>query len=122
VARNLYEAVPDDEARDIFKLPPFLEKMVAAKLLGDKTGGGFFKKVREEKDLRKPQPDAPETMGKDTAAAVNEGKATFTKSPEEHGDEHTTVPLGSLPPAPSEGGGGVGKGAEGRLRLGDWRL
>lgn len=49
VARNLYEAVPNDEARDIFHLPPFLEKMVDAKLLGDKTGGGFFRKLRDEK-------------------------------------------------------------------------
>lgn len=51
VASNLYDAVPDDEARDIFKLPPFLEKMLEAKLLGDKTGGGFFRKIRSEKDI-----------------------------------------------------------------------
>ncbi|MBS1615511.1 MAG: 3-hydroxyacyl-CoA dehydrogenase/enoyl-CoA hydratase family protein [Bacteroidetes bacterium] len=51
VARNLYEAVPDDEARALFKLPPFLDKMIEAKMLGDKTGSGFFKKIRSEKDI-----------------------------------------------------------------------
>ncbi len=51
VASNLYDAVPNDETREIFKLPPFLEKMLEAKLLGDKTGGGFFRKIRNEKDI-----------------------------------------------------------------------
>jgi 3-hydroxyacyl-CoA dehydrogenase len=107
VARNLYEAVPNDEARELFKLPPFLEKMVESKMLGDKTGGGFYKKVRDEKDLRSPQKPDASTMGKDTAAAVNDGKAAFTKSPEEHGDETKTAPLGqpqkTEAPAPKKG-------------------
>ena len=36
--------VPDDEARDTFIIPAWLEKMVANNWLGDKTGQGFFKK------------------------------------------------------------------------------
>ncbi len=94
VARNLYEAIPNDEAREIFKLPPFLEKMVEAKMLGDKTGGGFYRKVRDEQPKGGPQKADTPTMGKDTAAAVNDGKATFTKSPEEHGDETKVDPIG----------------------------
>lgn len=98
VARNLVEAVPNDEAKDLFVLPPFLEKMVEAKMLGDKTGSGFYKKVREEK----PAPAAP-TTGKDTAAASADGKATFTKSPEEHGDETKTAPIGQPAQLPKKG-------------------
>lgn len=48
VARNLYNSLPNDEKRETFKLPAFLETMVERRLLGDKTKGGFFKKVGEE--------------------------------------------------------------------------
>ncbi len=43
VAGNTYELVVDDEQRDSFVLPEFIEKMVEKKLLGTKTGGGFYK-------------------------------------------------------------------------------
>ncbi len=46
VAKALPQNVPDDEAKDIFMLPPFLEKMVENKWLGDKTGQGFYKKAK----------------------------------------------------------------------------
>ena len=46
VNRNLYPAVPDDEDRDVFKMPELIEKMLERKLLGDKTGGGFYKKTK----------------------------------------------------------------------------
>lgn len=48
VTSNLYEAVPDDEEREVFVAPQFLKRMVERKLLGEKTGGGFFKKQRGE--------------------------------------------------------------------------
>ena len=48
VAKALPQNVPNDEAKDIFKMPPFLEKMVENKWLGDKTGQGFYKKVKGE--------------------------------------------------------------------------
>lgn len=47
VARNVYENAPDDEMRDYFKPPEFLEKMVEKGLLGDKSGGGFYKKEKD---------------------------------------------------------------------------
>lgn len=46
VATGVYENCPDDEARDVFKIPGWLQKMVDNKWLGDKTGQGFFKKSK----------------------------------------------------------------------------
>jgi 3-hydroxyacyl-CoA dehydrogenase len=48
VNKNLYPAVPDDEDRDVFLVPDVITKMLDAKLLGDKTGGGFYKKTRTD--------------------------------------------------------------------------
>ncbi|HST52985.1 MAG TPA: 3-hydroxyacyl-CoA dehydrogenase/enoyl-CoA hydratase family protein [Pyrinomonadaceae bacterium] len=49
VARNLYEAVPEDEERAAYVLPDFVSRMVERRLLGDKTGGGFYQKRKGEK-------------------------------------------------------------------------
>ena len=46
VAKGVYDNCPNDEARDTFIIPSWLEKMVANKWLGDKTGQGFFKKTK----------------------------------------------------------------------------
>jgi 3-hydroxyacyl-CoA dehydrogenase len=48
VARNLYEAVPEDEEREAYKLPEFVERMVGRGILGDKTKGGFYQKRKGE--------------------------------------------------------------------------
>jgi 3-hydroxyacyl-CoA dehydrogenase len=47
VAKNCYESLTADEKRETFQLPQFLASMVDRGLLGDKTGQGFYKKVRE---------------------------------------------------------------------------
>ncbi|CAB5079238.1 3-hydroxyacyl-CoA dehydrogenase [fadN-fadA-fadE operon] (EC / Enoyl-CoA hydratase [fadN-fadA-fadE operon] (EC [Olavius algarvensis associated proteobacterium Delta 3] len=44
VAKNTYDLVPDDEQRDSFVIPGFVEKMIEQKLLGNKTKAGFYKK------------------------------------------------------------------------------
>ncbi len=46
VAKGVAENATDDEAKDIFSLPSWLEKVIENKWLGDKTGGGFFKKIK----------------------------------------------------------------------------
>ncbi|HRX93889.1 MAG TPA: 3-hydroxyacyl-CoA dehydrogenase/enoyl-CoA hydratase family protein [Chitinophagaceae bacterium] len=46
VANGVAENCPDDEARDQFAIPAWLEKMVVNNWLGDKTGQGFFKKIK----------------------------------------------------------------------------
>ncbi len=46
VAEQLPQNCPDDEAKDMFQLPGYLQKMIENKWLGDKTGQGFYKKVK----------------------------------------------------------------------------
>src|SRR5450432_1593995 len=45
VAKGVYENCPNDEAKNTFLIPSWLEKIVDNKWLGDKTGQGFFKKM-----------------------------------------------------------------------------
>ena len=46
VAMGVKDNCPNDEARDTFVIPLWLQKMVDNKWLGDKTGQGFFKKTK----------------------------------------------------------------------------
>jgi 3-hydroxyacyl-CoA dehydrogenase len=48
VVKNIYETATDDESRELYKVPAFVEDMAKRKWLGDKTGQGFYKKVRGE--------------------------------------------------------------------------
>lgn len=50
VAKNVYENAPEDEMREMFKAPAWLEEMIKNGWLGDKTGQGFYKRVKGEKD------------------------------------------------------------------------
>ena len=45
VANGVYDNCPADEAKDLFIIPAWLNKMVENKWLGDKTSQGFFKKM-----------------------------------------------------------------------------
>jgi 3-hydroxyacyl-CoA dehydrogenase len=46
VVHNLYENVPDDESREMYRVPAFIDRMMERKWLGEKTGGGFYKRVK----------------------------------------------------------------------------
>jgi 3-hydroxyacyl-CoA dehydrogenase len=46
VVKNLWEGLPNDEQRDLFQLPGFVQQMVERRLLGEKAGQGFYKKVK----------------------------------------------------------------------------
>ena len=46
VAKGVYDNCPDDEAKEKFVIPSWLNKMIENNWLGDKTGQGFFKKLR----------------------------------------------------------------------------
>lgn len=52
VTTNLYPAVPDDEDREVFQIPEVITSLLDKKLLGDKTGGGFFKKSKDAEGKR----------------------------------------------------------------------
>ena len=49
VANNLYAGLPNDEGRNMFKLPEVVGKLEQNKWLGDKTGQGFYKKSKNAK-------------------------------------------------------------------------
>jgi len=46
VAKGVADNCATDEAKDLFSIPDWLDKIVANSWLGDKTGQGFFKKIK----------------------------------------------------------------------------
>ncbi|MCW5960516.1 MAG: enoyl-CoA hydratase/isomerase family protein [Pyrinomonadaceae bacterium] len=52
VNNNLYPAIPDDEDREAFVIPDVVNQMLEKKFLGDKTGGGFYKKSKDAEGNR----------------------------------------------------------------------
>ncbi len=50
VARGVADNCPGDEARGTFAIPAWLEKIAENKWLGDKSGQGFFKKIKNASD------------------------------------------------------------------------
>ncbi|XXF80274.1 3-hydroxyacyl-CoA dehydrogenase NAD-binding domain-containing protein [Myxococcaceae bacterium GXIMD 01537] len=44
VAKNCYDTLKHDEEVNVFAIPGFLQQMVAKGMLGDKSGGGFYRK------------------------------------------------------------------------------
>lgn len=47
VARNTYEMCPQDECRELYRLPSYVETMIANGAIGEKSGQGFYKKDRD---------------------------------------------------------------------------
>jgi 3-hydroxyacyl-CoA dehydrogenase len=52
VIKNLFEALPEDEEREMFVVPGVLAQMVQRGLLGNKTKAGFYRKQKGEGDKR----------------------------------------------------------------------
>ena len=48
VIKNIYETAPNDESHEMYKVPSLIEEMARRGWLGDKTGQGFYKKVKGE--------------------------------------------------------------------------
>jgi 3-hydroxyacyl-CoA dehydrogenase len=48
VAGNLYQNAPNDEQRELFRLPKLLQEILARKWFGNKSGQGFYRKIGGE--------------------------------------------------------------------------
>ena len=46
VVKNIYGSVANDESREMYRVPVLAEEMVRRGWLGDKTGQGFYKRVK----------------------------------------------------------------------------
>ena len=51
VAQNLKKALAHDEAKDVFEIPDFIQKLMENQWLGAKTGQGFYKKIKSEEGI-----------------------------------------------------------------------
>ncbi|HEX8041434.1 MAG TPA: 3-hydroxyacyl-CoA dehydrogenase/enoyl-CoA hydratase family protein [Chryseosolibacter sp.] len=49
VAQNLHAGLPNDEGREMFRMPEVITRLEQNKWLGDKTGQGFYKKTKNAK-------------------------------------------------------------------------
>ncbi len=47
-SNGVYNNAPKDKMHDTFKIPDFINKMMGEKLLGTKTGQGFYKRITNE--------------------------------------------------------------------------
>jgi 3-hydroxyacyl-CoA dehydrogenase len=47
VVRNLYDHAPQDESRDVYRVPALIEEMLKRGWLGEKTGKGFYQRVKK---------------------------------------------------------------------------
>ena len=50
VVRNIYDNIPNDESREMWRVPAFIDEMMKRGWLGDKTGSGFYKRVKKGGD------------------------------------------------------------------------
>jgi 3-hydroxyacyl-CoA dehydrogenase len=50
VVRNIYENAPQDESRELYRVPPLVEEMTRRGWLGEKSGRGFYQRVKKGGD------------------------------------------------------------------------
>lgn len=91
VADNLYEAAPDDEKRELFKLPEPVRKMVEKNILGDKTKGGFYAKTKDADGKRLIKTIDMETLEYRDKAKVNFPSLELLKNIEDVGERLNKV-------------------------------
>jgi 3-hydroxyacyl-CoA dehydrogenase len=74
VAQNCFDSLVDDEDREVFKLPAYVQAMIEKKLLGDKTKGGFYKRLPDKSVVT-----LDPTTGEYRAKGGDEAVAKLTK-------------------------------------------
>jgi 3-hydroxyacyl-CoA dehydrogenase len=50
VVQNIFENAPDDESREVYRISPLVEDMVRRGWLGEKSGRGFYQRVKKGGD------------------------------------------------------------------------
>jgi 3-hydroxyacyl-CoA dehydrogenase len=50
VVRNIYDNAPNDESRELYRIPPLVEEMIRRGWLGEKSGRGFYQRVKKGGD------------------------------------------------------------------------
>ena len=83
VAANCYATLTADEDREVFKTPPYIAKMIEQKQLGDKTKGGFYKKVGDNLVTLDPKTGEYRPKGGDPAIAAACKSLARVKDPRE---------------------------------------
>src|SRR5579862_7765200 len=48
VVRNIYDNAPEDESRELYRVPPVIEALMSRGWLGEKSGQGFYKRVKKD--------------------------------------------------------------------------
>lgn len=95
VAKNCFDTLTNDEERDTFKLPSFVEQMISNGLLGDKTGAGFYKKVKGEGGEKEIQVMDLKTMNYRTQNKVRYESLGAAKGIENVGERMASVMNGT---------------------------
>jgi len=80
IAHNTSAVVKAEEAEAYFKLPEFIEKMVEKKLLGNKTDGGFYKRL-DKKTFKVIDPKTLEYVDQKTEKSDKLALIAFEKDP-----------------------------------------
>jgi 3-hydroxyacyl-CoA dehydrogenase len=85
VIRNIHENIPNDESRDLYRVPPLIEEMARRGWLGDKTGSGFYKRVKKsggESEILTLDPATMEYRPQQKArfASIEAGKAIESRA------------------------------------------
>jgi 3-hydroxyacyl-CoA dehydrogenase len=47
VVRSIHNHVPEDESREMYRVPPVVEEMIERGWLGEKTGSGFYQRTKK---------------------------------------------------------------------------
>ena len=47
VVRNIYDNIPGDESRELYRVPPLIEELARRGWLGEKAGRGFYQRVKK---------------------------------------------------------------------------
>ena len=79
VANNVYKDCPNDESRELFKIPGFVNKLVENNWLGDKTGQGFYKKTKDAEGKKEILEINVETFEYEPSEKVKNGSVTAAK-------------------------------------------